>query len=101
MAETDDAILSTIEGDVLHPRLIEDLLLLVDRGGADDNVRLTADRDRLRTEVDRLVGSIAAGVPADAVALGIREREAEIAKLEARLRTPRLPPRTLNGSAPR
>ena len=92
MAETDDAILSTIEGDVLHPRLIEDLLLLVDQGEADTSALLTADRDRLRTEVNRLVDAIAKGVARDTVAADIREREAEIAKLDAKLRTPRRVP---------
>jgi len=65
---------------------------LVDRGTADDSTRLAADRDRLRTEGDRLIGSIAAGVPADTVAPASKERQAEIAKLEVRLRTPRQAP---------
>ena len=54
--------------------------------------RLTADRDRLRGEVENLVGSIAAGVPAETVAPGIRERELEIARIEVRLRSPRKQP---------
>ena len=54
--------------------------------------RLTADRDRLCGEVENLVGSIAAGVPADTVAPAIREREVEIARLEVRIRTPREQP---------
>jgi site-specific DNA recombinase len=92
MAETDAAILSTIEGDVLHPRLIEDLLLLVDHGGADDNVRLTADRDQLQREVKNLVAAIAKGVAEDTVASDIRQRQVEIAKLDEKLRTPRRVP---------
>jgi hypothetical protein len=89
---TDDTILSTIEGEVLGTRTINDLLMLVDQGAVNDTARLTADRDRLRTEVDRLVGSIAAGVPAETVAPQIRSREAEIVKLEAKLRVPRQAP---------
>ncbi len=92
IAATDDAVLSVVEGEVLGTRIIEELLMLVDQGVADDGARLTADRDRLRTEVDRLVASIAIGVPADTVAPKIRERETEIAKLEARLRMPRQAP---------
>ncbi len=65
--ETDDTILSIIEGEVLGTRLINELLVLVD-AAPDESVWLTAERDRLQTEVDRLVQSIAAGVPAETVA---------------------------------
>ena len=65
---------------------------MVDRGKSDNVARLTLDRGRLRGEVENLVGSIAAGVPADTVAPGIRERELDIARLEVRLRTPREQP---------
>jgi hypothetical protein len=50
---------------------------------------LTADRERLQVEVDRLVASIAAGGPAAAVAQLIRDDHAAIAKIDARLRMPR------------
>jgi hypothetical protein len=57
--------------------------------GASDNIgRLTAGRNRLRGEVENLVRSIAAGVPADTVAPGIRQRELESSRIEARLRAP-------------
>jgi hypothetical protein len=59
---------------------------------ADERARLTADRDRLRTELDRLVESIAAGVPAATVAPKIQDREAHLARIEAQLRTPRPAP---------
>lgn len=91
IANTDDAVLDLVEGEVLGGRFIEELLVLVDRG-EDPSVRLTADRDRLRVEVERLVGSIAAGVPADTVAPAIKERAAEIATLDVQLRTPRQAP---------
>ncbi len=78
-----------IDGEVLGTRIIDELLALVDRGDTDDGVRLTAERERLRGEVARLVGSIASGVPADTVAPAIKEREAEIARIDAQLRTPR------------
>jgi site-specific DNA recombinase len=92
MAETDETVLSLVEGEVLGTRLIEELLALVDRGEADDSARLMADRDRLRGEVERLVGSIASGVPADTIAPAIRAREAEIARLDVTLKTPRQAP---------
>jgi len=50
------------------------------------------ERDRLQREVANLVGSIAAGVPATTVAPEIRTREAEIARLDHRLRAPRPTP---------
>ena len=85
-------MLSIVEGEVLGTRVIEDLLALVDRGVVDDSARLVAERDRLRGEVENLVASIAAGVPAGTVADAIRDREAQIAKLEAKLRVPRQAP---------
>ena len=92
IAEADDAVLEIIEGEVLGRRYIEELLALVDRGDVDETPRWAAERDRLRAEVNNLVGSLAAGVPAETMAPGIKEREAHIAILEARLRAPR-PPR--------
>jgi hypothetical protein len=88
----DDAVLDIVEGEVLGTRFLEELLALVDRGDADDSARLAADRDRRRAEVDRLVGSIAAAVPADTIAPAIRQREAEIARLDVALRAPRSAP---------
>lgn len=52
---------------------------MVDQGASDNINRLTADRDRLRGEIENLVRSIAQGVPADTVAPSIRERELEVA----------------------
>ena len=89
MAFADDVVLGMVEGEILGRKFIEELLALVDQGESDTVARLTADRDRLRGEVENLVGSIAAGVPADTVAPGIRERELDIARLEVRIRTPR------------
>jgi hypothetical protein len=57
----------------------------------DETVWLTAERDRLQTEIDRLVASIAAGVPAETVAPLIRTNEDAIRRLQARLRIPRVP----------
>lgn len=87
--DTDDKILSVIEGEILGTRYIDQLLSLLGDGPVDDGARLTAERDRLRAEVQHLVESIAAGVPADSVAPAIRDREAEIARLEVQIRQPR------------
>ena len=92
MAFADGVVLDMVEGYVLGTDYIEELLAMVDQGTSDNISRLTMDRDRLRGEVENLVRSIAAGVPAETVAPGIRERELEIARLEVRLRTPRQQP---------
>jgi DNA invertase Pin-like site-specific DNA recombinase len=88
--ETDGAVLSIVEGEVLGTRFIGELLALVDNA-PDETTWLTAERDRLQTEVDRLVASIAAGVPADTVAPLIRTNDSAIRRLETRLRQPRVP----------
>lgn len=83
-------MLDMIEGGILSRKFIEELLALVDQGETDDTARLSAGRDRLRGEVENLVRSIAAAVPAaDTVGPAIGEREAEIARFEVRLRAPR------------
>lgn len=91
MALADANVLEMIEREILGTR-IEELLAMVDQGESDNVARLNADRERLRSEIENLVRSIAVGVPADALAPGIRERELEIARVEARLRTPRQQP---------
>jgi site-specific DNA recombinase len=88
--ETDDAVLSIVEGEVLGTRFIRELLTMV-KDAPDQTAWLAAERDRLQTEVDRLVASIAAGVPAETVAPLVNERQSAIRKLQARLRVPRPP----------
>jgi hypothetical protein len=90
IADTDNTVLEMIEGEILGADYIRELLKLVDTA-PDETGWLTAERDRLQTEVERLVASIAAGVPADTVAPLIRTKEEAIRKLDARLRKPRLP----------
>ena len=85
---TDDVVLEMIEGEVLGQRYIEELLAMVGHIEVDHTGRLTSDRDRLRGEVERLVASIASGVSPAAFAPAIREREAQIAQLEVKLRQP-------------
>ena len=89
IAQTDDDVLSIVEGEVLGTAFIEELLALVDKGDTDQTARITADRDRLRDEVNHLVASLAAGVPAETLAPAIRERDTAIARLEVDLRKPR------------
>lgn len=92
MSLADNVVLEMIEGEVLGTRYIEELLAMVDQGAADSTGRLTADRDRLRGEVEKLVGSIALGEAPASIVSAIRERELEISRLEVRLRTPREQP---------
>lgn len=87
--ETDNRVLSVIEDEVLGNRFIGQLLALLDDAPADDGARLEAERNRLCAEIDHLLEVVAAGVPAATAAPKIREREAEIARIEARLRLPR------------
>jgi site-specific DNA recombinase len=91
ISKADDDILKIVEGEVLNPRVIDELLSLVS-DVADEGARLGAERDRLRAEVNRLVESIAAGVPAASVALKIQERESCASRIEAQLRLPRPAP---------
>jgi hypothetical protein len=73
--------------EVLGTSFITELLALVDKA-PDESVCLSAERDRLQTEVTRLVNSIASGVPADTVAPLIREKEGDLRRLTDRLRRP-------------
>ena len=91
IAEADNSLLDMVEGEVLGTRFIEDLLALVDRGEADNTAHWKADRERLQKEVSNLLDLAASGVSADTLAPKIREREAQIAKLDVKLSTPRQP----------
>jgi DNA invertase Pin-like site-specific DNA recombinase len=86
--KTDRDIIDVLDRVVLSPAAIDELLGLV-ADGADERPALEADLARLRTEVRRLLDSIADGVPAASVAGMVREKEAEIGRIEARLRAPR------------
>ena len=84
-----------IDGDVLSPPFISELLGLLDTTG-NETEELTAQRDRLRAELDNLVESIALGTLSHALAAtAVKTREVEIAWIEERLRTarPALPDR--------
>ena len=85
--ETDDTILDIIEGEVLGTKYIRELLSMVE-SAPDETEQLTAERERLQTEIDNLVKSIAAGVPPETVAPSIQERQSAIRRVDARLRVP-------------
>jgi hypothetical protein len=91
MDYADDVVLTMIEGDILGTNAIEELAL-VDQGQSDNISRLTSDRDRLRGEVEKLVGSIALGEAPASIVSAIRDRELEIARLEVRIRSPKQAP---------
>jgi site-specific DNA recombinase len=93
IAHADETVLALIEDEILDPRYIEELLVLVgERAEADNSAELIHERDRLSTAIARLVGSIEDGVPSKTVAPVIKEREAALARIEAQLRTPRPTP---------
>lgn len=87
--ETDEAVLAAVEGDLLSPRAVEELLASVETSDGDEPARLEAEAARLRQEVRRIWDKIAEGAPEESAVPAIREREAEVARLEARARAPR------------
>ncbi len=88
--ETDEAVLDILEGEVLGTRYVEELLTLVETGEADPTLHLTAERDRLRDEKDRLVEAIARGhIASEDAGRQIDDLKARIARLDAQLREPR------------
>jgi site-specific DNA recombinase len=89
MSLADNVVLDMIEGEVLGRAYIEELLAMVHQSEADGFARLAADRDRLRGEVEKLVGSIALGEAPGSIVSAIREREQQIARLDVQLRAPR------------
>ena len=86
--QTDNEILSIVEGEVLGTRLVKEALELVQQGPVPED-NLEAEKLRLRAEIDNMVRSIASGVPPDSLAPVIREKEDEIKRIEAKLATPR------------
>ena len=88
IAETDDAVLGIVEGEVLGTRFITELLALVDTS-PDPTAHLTTERDRLAGEIDNLVRSVARGMPAEMIAPVVREYQQQIARLDVQLRAPR------------
>lgn len=89
IVETDNAVLQEVIDEALGTRYVDELLMMVETV-PDETGRLTSDRDRLQKELNNLVESIALlGINAATVGPKIKEREAELAKVEAALRRPR------------
>src|SRR5262249_51531179 len=89
MAFADQNVLDMLDGEVLGTKFINELLSMVHQGESENLGRLAAGRDRLQGEIEKLVGSIAMGQAPASIVSAIRERELEVARLEARLRAPR------------
>lgn len=92
IAETEDAVLSMVEGEMFERRVIDDLLRLVDTGAAELATHLAQQRGRLQDEIQRLLDSVAAGIPASTVAPAIKTREAELSRVNVQLAKPRPAP---------
>jgi site-specific DNA recombinase len=92
MVDTDETVLDMVDGEVLGQSFIDELLMLVDKGEADDSARLLAERDRLQTEMNNLLDLAASGVSASTLAPKIKERETVLAQLDKQLRAPRQAP---------
>jgi hypothetical protein len=72
IAETDDAVLGIVEGEVLGTRFIEELLSLVDTGAEHEVRYYEADRARLTQEISNLLDLVASGVSAETIAPKVR-----------------------------
>jgi site-specific DNA recombinase len=94
IADTDDAVLDMVEGEALGGTFIEELLAMVDTT-PDPTAAATAERARLQGQITNLVESVAKGMPADSIAPVVKQYQAEIAKLDVMLRTPRPAPPNL------
>ena len=88
MAQTDDDVLSIVDGEVLGTRFLNELLSLVDTT-PDPTAQLVAERQRLEQEVANLVQSVAKGMPAEAIAPAVKAHQAEISRVDVELRRPR------------
>ena len=65
---------------------------MVNRGDADKTTLLATDRDRLQKEISNLLDLAASGVAAETIAPKVKERQLQLAKIEAQLRVPRQAP---------
>jgi site-specific DNA recombinase len=92
IAETDDDVLSIVEGEVLGTAVITELLTLVDDGAAQETTHLQADRDRLQREIDNLLELTASGIAVETIAPKVLDRQKALAKVDHQLRTPRPEP---------
>ena len=75
----DEVVLDALQNELLGTRNIEELLTLVEHT-PDISLELMREKDRLKGEINRMVDSIASGIPASVVAPKVREREKQIRK---------------------
>ncbi|MFA5907305.1 MAG: recombinase family protein [Vicinamibacterales bacterium] len=88
IVETDNAVLQEVIDEALGTRYVDELLMMVETV-PDETGRLTSDRDRLRKELNNLGEVVAQLGSGDGLVPKIKERQAELAKVEAALRRPR------------
>jgi hypothetical protein len=94
IAETDDAVLDLAEGEALGGKFIAELLALVDTT-PDRTTAAAVERTRLLGQITNLVESVAKGMPADTIAPVVKQYQAEVAKLDVLLGSPKLAPPNL------
>ncbi|WP_110174776.1 zinc ribbon domain-containing protein [Luteitalea pratensis] len=91
--DADNIMLDMVEDEVLSPAYVDTLLAMMARGtDPAETPRLERERERLETEVQRLVGSIAHGVDPREVADQIAVRRACIEAATKRLASVQEPP---------
>ena len=88
IAQTDDDVLSIVEGEILGRRWIDELLTLVDTI-PDPTAGLEAEHARLTGAIANLVTSVAKAMPAETIAPVVREYQQQLAKIDVQLRAPR------------
>lgn len=93
IAETDDAILTVIEGEVLDPKVIDRVLDSAFADPADDRAVLEAERARLVAELTNLTAAIAAGGEIGALVDALRERDRRLKSIDVRLTAREAPDR--------
>ncbi len=88
ITDTDDAVLDMVEGEALGGRFISELLTLVDTT-PDPTAAAAIEQTRLLGQIANLVESVAKGMPAETIAPVVKQYQAEVAKLDVLLRTPK------------
>jgi hypothetical protein len=91
--EIESTFLDVIEGTVLHPDFIDQLVDEVFADNPDaERVALVEDRKRLACEIENLTKAIAAGGDIPALAAALSERDKRLKAMDARLAKPTIAP---------